>query len=794
MPTNCRSDSEYEHRGSVGTRPSGQLPDSRGFVGRRRELSEIRTILGNSGLVTLTGVGGVGKTSLALRVGAQARRAFPDGVWFVDLTKIRDPELLGWEMDSSEFVAHVVAMELGAAEPTLPGLLDHLADRDLLLILDNCEHMIPGCGLLANALLRTCPRLRILATSREPLRIHGEMTYPVPPLSTPHPDNQPTLADLIESEAAALFTTRAKAAVPTFELTETNYRAVAGICHRLDGVPLAIELAAAWLPTLSPQQILDRLIDRFLLLTRGSRTAPDRQKTLRACLDWSFELCTKPERTLWSRLSVFVGGCELDAVEGICTDDELPQAALLDVIAGLIDKSILICEDHGTTKRFRMLETVHHYGEQHLHHTGEYDTLRRRHRDWYQNLVARARAEWVSDQQGHWLNRIRSVLSNLRAAVEFCLGQPGEAHEAMRLVVTLPWPCWWGLGLFTEGRRWLHLALAQAPQPTVVRAKALLLDAELAIAQGDTDIAQGLLDQGNRLAQRLGDPLTLAYAAHVQGMGALFAGDLPAAAHALHRARTILAHTDEPDPNLALLTLLPSGVTAGLQGDHDLVQECRRHILAITHAGPAFRQAMWLVGVAAWADGNITEAGHYQEEYLRFSQEQGLNPLAAARSLEVLAWVSAKQRQYQRAATLLGAAGALFRDVGTSFRAFKHLVGFHQTCAQETREALADTVFEDTVERGRNLTYEGMLAYVLGEKRPEPAPAGQVTALLTRREREVADLVAQGHSNKEIAAALVISLRTAETHVENILRKLGFTSRSQVAAWAYAQRRTGDNA
>ena len=300
------------------------------------------------------------------------------------------------QSQDSDALAFLVTAALGLRErgggSPLQMLVERLAGRDMLLILDNCEHLISASARLADALLRGCPRLRVLATSREALATTGEILFTVPPLSTPDPGRRPSLADLRRSEAVSLFLARAETVVPGFELAEENHRAIAELCHRLDGLPLAIELAAAWMRVLTPHQILERLTDRFALLSRGSRTAPQRQQTLRACVDWSYQLCDKPERVLWARLSVFASGFELDAVEGVCAGEDLPEADLLELAARLVDKSILVRDDgrdgRPGTARYRLLETIRYYGQEKLAEAGEGTLLRRRLRDWYERLAA----------------------------------------------------------------------------------------------------------------------------------------------------------------------------------------------------------------------------------------------------------------------------------------------------------------------------------------------------------------------------------------------------------------------
>ncbi|MGY5124225.1 ATP-binding protein [Streptomyces nigrescens] len=344
---------------SVGPGPgrkAGNLPtEVTSFVGRRWEVSEARRLLARTRLLTLTGAGGLGKTRLALRVAAEVRRSFPEGAWVVDLAPLTDGALL------AQTVLTALGIDHDLARPMLPVLSDHLADKRLLLVLDNCEHLLDSCAELTRSLLAAAPHLQVLATSRQALGVDGEHLLTVRPLSAPDP-NRPPAAALTQYEAVRLFIDRAAAVVPGFTVGDDQGAAVAGICHRLDGIPLAIELAAARLRVLSPQQILERLHDRFALLSRGSSAEPARQQTLRAAIDGSFELCTPSERRLWAYLSVFRGGFDLEAAEEVCTDDGLSQGEILDVVTGLVDKSILIREDHRDHVRLRMLETIRHYG------------------------------------------------------------------------------------------------------------------------------------------------------------------------------------------------------------------------------------------------------------------------------------------------------------------------------------------------------------------------------------------------------------------------------------------------
>ena len=395
---------------------SGNLPaEVTSFVGRRHEVAGVRRMLATNRLVTLTGAGGVGKTRLAQRVGGEARRAFPDGVWFVELAELRDPGL----------VAVTVGEALGIREEAVggdsAGLTAFLADRQALLILDNCEHLIDACADLAGALLPACPGLRILATSRQALRLAGEATLAVQPLSVPDPDLPATPAELSRNESVNLLVERAGAVLPGLELTDENCATIARLCQALEGVPLAIELAVARLRVLTMEQILDRLTDRYRLLTSGARNAPARQQTLRALVDWSWDLCSADERTLWARASVFAGGFELDAAEQICGDESLPADTVLDLIESLVDKSVLTRSADGPRARYRMLEVVREYGAARLAEAGEQPAVAARHRDWFAALASYGDRHWVSPDQAVLMRRLRHEQANLRVALEHAI-------------------------------------------------------------------------------------------------------------------------------------------------------------------------------------------------------------------------------------------------------------------------------------------------------------------------------------------------------------------------------------
>ena len=786
-----------------GRAAGGNLPaELNSFVGRRRELADIKRLTSGFRLVTLCGIGGVGKTRLAQRAAALALRAFPDGAWFVDLSELVQPAAPAVQragpavrpVPGSETLARVVAAALGlpelAEDQPVRSLCEHLAPRCLLLVLDNCEHLLPAGAALVNALLHACPDLRIVATSREPLGITGEVTYPVPPLPMPDP-GEPSEADVTGCDSVALFVARAEAVQPGFRLTGDKVAEVADICRRLDGLPLAIELAAARLRVLTAGQISARLNDRFALLGSGSRNVPDRQHSLRNCVDWSFDLCDAAEQRLWARLSVFSGSFELDAVEGICAGEDLLTADLLNLTAALIDKSILSREDHGPVVRYRMLETIRAYGHDRLCAGGEYAVLPRRHRDWYESLVEQAAGEWLSDRQAYWLDRLHQEHTELRQAVDYCLTEPGGAERAMGILVYLPSPHWRGPGMLDEARGRLDRALALSPAPTALRARALLLASRLALARGDQGRGKQLLDEGTEVARHLDDAAALSFAKFLRGTAALYAGDLPAAVEFLECALAILA--PEPrqllDQRLHVLSALVAA--AGLAGDQERAATCHEEILEITEPreeGFHRANAMWAYGLAAWQQGDLDTAAARQVASLRLRQERGLeDPLGTARCLAALARIEAG-REPRRAAVLLGAADARWTEHGVSVGSYRNLGNDRENCERQIRRGLDGTSYEDAIGHGRSLTHADAVAYALQEFRePATPPVPASETQLTRREEEVAVLVARGLSNRDIAKSLVISQRTAESHVANILTKQGFTSRAQIAAWIAEQ-------
>ncbi|MFI6431263.1 ATP-binding protein [Rhodococcus oryzae] len=765
-------------RGKVGNLPL----ELTSFVGRRREVTETRRLLSVSRLVTLTGIGGVGKTRLALRVAEDSRRSFEDGVWLVELGELQEEALL------PDLVAATLGLREQSTNRTQDSLAEYLADRRLLLVLDNCEHVLDAAAALAEALLRRCPDLRILATSREPFGIGAEAFLRVPPLSVPDPDLRSSGRGSAGGDAVALFAERASAAVPEFGLTEDNRVAVARICQRLDGLPLPIELAAGRLRAMSAEQILDRLNDRYSLLTGGSRGAPTRQQTLRLCIDWSHELCTERERMLWRRMSVFTGGFELDAAEGICAGDLSPDD-LLDVVAALVDRSILIREEAGAVVRYRLLETLREYGREKLAESGEHASMRRRHRDWYQQLVIRVEAEWIGPRQMEWMARLGREQPNLREAMEFCLTEPGEEPAGLRIADALA-PFWLSRGMLGEGRHWLDQFLdRQDGQPTVEWLWGLYANSVLAGNQGDIVAGAALVEQAREAAETLDDAQARALVTLAAGQLAVCSGDMQLAVSSLEEI-TDAFHTGR-ELVLRLATLLGLALACGLLGDTRRSIACQEAALEITQSrGESVYRAYSLstLGLALWQSDPRRAAG-LLEQGLRLSRVVD-DPLGSAICVEALAWVAAGDRLARRAAVLFGIANSLWRVVGSAGVVIPPLLAYREESELQVRGALAKRAYESAFEQGANLSFDDGIAYALDEQL-QGAPTSGVASALTRRERQVADLVAQGLTNRAIAEQLVIAPRTVEGHVEHVLAKMGFTSRAQIAAWVVEQAQVG---
>ncbi|MFC4529916.1 ATP-binding protein [Sphaerisporangium dianthi] len=754
------------------------------FVGRRQEMAEVKSLLSKSRLVTLTGFGGVGKTRLASQTAQDVQRAFPDGVWFVDLSALDDPDLL------VPTLLETLQLEERSSRPSMAAVAEHLADKKALLILDNCEHLLHDCAVLVEDLLVIADGLRIIITSREPLRIHGERTLVVHPLPVPDGEGERLSTEaLAEVDAVRLFVERTDAVLPGFSVTDDNRDAVVQICRRLDGIPLAIELAAVRLRALSVQQLLDRLEDRFKMLTTGSRTAALRQQTLRALVDWSYGLCTEPERLLWARASVFSGGLDLEAAEAVCSGDGIAREDVVDVVSGLVEKSVLVREEYPVGVRYRLLDTVRQYGRDRLAESGGQAELRRRHREFYRAVAHQAYALIFTGAQLEWQRRLRLEHANLRAALHACFDD-GDAEDGLRMATDLLYH-WKTMHQIGEGRRWLEDGLAKVTAPCESRAWALCYGSWMAIIMGHIPAATAMIDEARELGEMLELPSLRAYVALFSGMTAVYRGEIDTATGLYEEA--LAGHRAAGDERGQVLTLTRLCLTYGRKRDVERAAAAGEEAVRICDArGEGWHRAyaVMALGVLAWREGDIARAIDLEKESLRFNGTME-DWLGVGINLDVLAWISVAERDHARAARLIGALWAMWRTSGRPLLQFGHLLVYHDECEASIHQALGEPAFRAALDQGARLSFEEVLAYAMQERAPAAPDEGArcTSSPLTRREMEIARLVAQGASNKDIATTLVIARRTAEGHIEHMLSKLGFHSRAQIAVWMAEQDR-----
>ncbi len=676
------------------------------FIGREREMEEIKALLKQVRLVTLTGTGGCGKTRLALEVAMEVMEDFPDGVWLVELAPLKETEL----------VVQTVASALGVKEEAQRSLLETLTDflkpKKLLLLLDNCEHLVGTCAQLMERLLQVCPNLWVLATSREGLRIAGEQIYRVPPLSVPNLTPLPSLGQLMQYESVRLFVDRARLVRPSFSVNDQNASAVAEICYRLDGIPLAIELAAALVRGLTVEEIAQRLSDRFRLLTAGTRTALPKHQTLRAAIDWSYELLSRAERALFRRLSVFAGGWALEGAEAVGAG-KLPEGSevrteeVWGLMMGLIDKSLVVMEEG--MGRYQMLETLREYGQERLQEAGEAEETRKKHLEFFLGLAERAEGELQGTQQREWLERLEKEQDNFRAALSY--GLEREPEKALKLAAAL-WRFWDIHSNFTEGRSWLERALEKGMSaPAPVRAKALNRAGVMAWRQGDHAAAQALLEESLTLFRELGDQRGIANVLNYSGNIAWAQGDLERA-KALHEESLAIRRALGDQGGIAS-SLGNLGNIAWAQGDYERAKVLYEECLALfRELGNQWGVANVLnnLGVVVRAQGDYGRARVLLEESLMLFRELG-SQWGIANALEELAKLAGVKGQRERAVRLLGAAESLREAIGAPMYLPER--SEYEQIVTELRFALGDEAFAVAWEEGRTMTLEQAIAYAL---------------------------------------------------------------------------------
>ncbi|MBI3460793.1 tetratricopeptide repeat protein, partial [Candidatus Acetothermia bacterium] len=676
------------------------------FIGREREIEEIKHLMLDvreqhaaplQRLVTLTGVGGCGKTRLGLQIASQLLKEYADGVWWVELASLADPNL----------VVQAIASALGVKEQAGRSLLvtvsDYLHSKQLLLVLDNCEHLIEACAKVVQELLKACPKLQVLVTSREPLGILGETVWQVLPLPVPDVRNLPSVGAVLvsaleEYESVSLFVERARANESRFRLSEENAQATAQICYQLDGIPLAIELAAARVRALSVEQIAARLDDRFRLLTGGNRAALPRHQTLRATMDWSYQLLLEKEQALLRRLSTFAGGWTLEAAEAVCADELIQSQEVMELLTRLVDKSLVLVEKQGEMPRYKLLETVRHYGAEKLKEAGETERVRNWHLDFFLKLAEQAEPELVGPKQREWLDLLEREHDNLRAALTWVLADEKE-EKGLRLVGSL-------------GRFWeMGVAI-----PIGLRAKALRWAGFLMFHQGDYERAKELLKEGLEFSQKIGEKRGVADSLNKLGSIAFMQGDYAAARAFLEQS---LAIRRELGDKLGIAVSLSGlGDMAMAQSDYSAAQSLHEQSLAITRElGDKQNMATSLnnLGYVAIAQGDYAAAQRFCEEGLSLRQEIG-DKWGLAYSFEGIAKMACMQQAHvERAARLFGAAEALRQVICSPLLPSERISYGYDHDVATLRTALGEEAFAKAWAEGRAMTLDQVIAYALGE-------------------------------------------------------------------------------
>jgi predicted ATPase/DNA-binding CsgD family transcriptional regulator len=765
-------------------RSARELPaEVTGFVGRQQELDALAGLLHSARLVTVTGPGGIGKTRVALRAAAQAASRFNDGTCLVELSGLSDPDLL------ANTIASCLDLPEQDARSQLDAITRYLRNRQLLLILDTCEHLVGACASLIETLLDSATGVTVLATSRQALSIAGEHTYAIPPLPVPGPDTDATCAE--RGDAVELLAQRAAAAVPGFCVTTANRADIIRLCRRLDGIPLAIELAAVRLRALPLPELADRLDVHFSVLSTG-RGAIRRHQRIEMAIGWSYDLCTPAEQLLWARLSVFAGSFAPAAAQEVCDGGELAREDVLPTLVKLIDKSVVLRVDRDGA-RYRLLDPIRSFGAARLALSGKETELRDRHLTYHLAMAEHLFSHYLEDQLGQF-RALRSAHPDLRAALSYAFGSadqqdPGREHAAAWLAISLY--LYWGMsGLLQEGVYWLTLVLGRFPDTSAERAWALIARCYLTSFRGEAASARADGEAGIEMAGTLGE-------AQIYASGHQY----------LHMALTFGGWLDEALTvgTVAAELLGQLGSTSGLMGmDAQLgymhllsgnIEECIEHCASGLARVPAGSNERWtssyLLLVSAFAmslRGDLAPGTEAAIRALVMKQEIG-DTAGIAYCLSVLAWLAVGQQRHERATWLLGAADPLWQRVGSRLSGDEVMEVFQQQAVNDARSALGEPCFTAVWREGAAASLDAIIKQAIGEAdtpvpgSAEPSVNLLTSSALTSREWQIARLVAEGLSNREVAERLVISKRTVDAHIEHIFTKLGVSSRVQLASW-----------
>ncbi len=752
------------------------------LIGRDEQIEELRGLVDRSRLITLTGFGGCGKTRLAIQLAHAVRNQFLDGVWFIDLSSLADPESVVLAVES------ILNVQDQARTSKLERLQRHLHDQHVLLIIDNCEHVIDAVARSVGVLLTSCHRLQVIATSREPLGVAGETVWPVPALTLP--GNVPgSFEELMQSSSAVrLFVDRARAIQPGYSVDRENLDTVVEICRQLDGLPLAIELAAARVKVLSLAEIAERMSDRFRLLISGQRGSQPRQQTLLGAIEWSFDLLSAEERLLFVRLAVFRGGWSLPDAESIASGSDLDRSAVLDLLARLVDRSLVATElaEDGSI-RYTFLESIRQFAFERLRESGELADIAERHARSRLGSAERAESKLSGPAYGVWLTRLETDYPNLRAALQWAV-ESDDWALLLRLTAALA-QFWWLRGRSSEGRAWLELALKRggAVERTDDESRSALGRIQLALAvilrrQGDYQEAMRALVGAADIFAELGDVAGHAVVTLQRGVTANVMGDHKTARLCLIES---LREYRALDQSYGItLSLLQLALLAFWQGD-DLTASQRVAETLEAFADPTDRNresALWLSGMISLGKGDLATARQLLDESLALIVNAGDSAILHF-VIDGLAAVAAARGRFQRA-LVLGGAAEMLRERG----GFQSPVGWARRMhpvLQRARAALSARQADAAWSEGRAMTLEQVLTFA---EQPSPVETRQASrsfdplGSLTRRERDVLHYVLRGWTNRQVADELSIGERTVETHVANLLGKLGAVSRTQLIA------------
>jgi predicted ATPase/class 3 adenylate cyclase len=674
------------------------------FIGREQEIAEVKRELEKHRLVTLTGSGGTGKTRLSLQVAVDLLDHFQHGIWFIELAPLTDADLI------PQTILSAIGIQEQPGGLPLDALKEYLHEKQALILLDNCEHLVSASARVADTLLGAAPALKILASSREALGVRGEMSYPVPPLSHPDIKHLPVVQQLSQYEAVRLFVDRAALVSPHFDINQENAPFITQICYHLDGIPLAIELAAARIKMLSAEQISKRLDDRFRFLTGGARTALQRQQTLRATIDWSYNLLSEHERTLLCRLAVFSGGWTLEAAEAVCSGDGIETDQILDLMSQLVNKSLVAVDEHshGDETHYRILETVRQYAREILFDTEEASPLRDKHLAYFVKLAEQAEPELFRSNQVSWFNKLDKDLDNFRIALEWSL-RINNGESALRIIGSLG-QFWWTHNHLKEGREWIKQA-TEAGGSSNVQAKAFYWGSVLARTQEDFITARGLSNKSLELYRVLADKEGMAKALGVLGSIEYFEKDFLAAQNAWEEALGLYRELADRRGIARVLNNL--GYSIQTQGNIEKAQEFYMECLAICRELEDkwnMQHVLFNMGLVAYQQGNIIKAREFYEETLEVCRELG-DKDGMAYALLSLAQVLLSEGQTVSSAQVQGRGILMLKEVGSFLEPIEQ-ANFDKTVAA-LQESLGIEKYERELEVGKSLSLEQAIALAL---------------------------------------------------------------------------------